>query len=356
MKRTIILFWVLGLCSKIFACTDFLINTSSGNYINGRSLEFATTMQTELQVVPRGESLQSIAPNNCAGLKWTSKYSYMGVSCIAADNIVDGMNEKGLTVGALWMPGSIYQKVPANQNQNAIAVEFFGKWVLGNFATVDEVACALQNVYVWEGVPLPQVNTPPLHFSIHDAQGNSIVVEFTCGQQRIYENSVQVLTNYPAFDWQVTNLQNYVAINPKNSQPFQFTNGKIAFQGQGSGLLGLPGDPMPPSRFVRIFYLKNFAQTPTSIPAGVNLAFHLLNTVDIPKGTVVEGSSSSQNLDYTQWVVVKDLTNQVLFFRTYQNQNIYRVDLKQALQSGQTKCSSAPLSQPMSYLDAKSLF
>ena len=56
------------------------------------------------------------------------------------------------------------------------------------------------------------------------------------------------------------------------------------------------------------------------------LALHLLNTVDIPLGDVQETNKST---DYTQWVVVKDLTNKSLYFRSYEDPNVYQVDMSE---------------------------
>jgi choloylglycine hydrolase len=33
-------------------------------------------------------------------------------------------------------------------------------------------------------------------------------------------------------------------------------------------------------------------------------------------------------IDYTQWIVIKDLTNKVLYFRSYQDLTLKRVDMK----------------------------
>ncbi|MCH9633786.1 MAG: putative protein YxeI [Chlamydiae bacterium] len=330
-----------------FSCSDFILSTAGNGWVSGRSLEFSSELDTKVTLFPSCESLQSIAPGNQPGLKWTSKYAYIGISCAAPDNVIDGLNEKGMSISGLWLPTTQYQEVGSSQSSQALAIELFGKWVLGNFATVAELQQALPDVKVWEGNPLPTVSIPPLHFSIHDATGASIVIEFVNGQQKVYENWAQVLTNYPTFDWQLTNLQNHINLKALNSSAFNFNGQSINFKGQGSGMLGVPGDLTPPSRFVRLFYFKRFTKTPDSVEGGVNLAFHLLNTVDIPYGVVQERVQSAQNIDYTQWVVVKDLTNQVLYIRTYQDQNIYKVSFDGMDPS--LKGLSIPINQCLKY-------
>lgn len=56
------------------------------------------------------------------------------------------------------------------------------------------------------------------------------------------------------------------------------------------------------------------------------LAFHILNTVDIPQGT---SRDSTGNLvhDYTQWATVSDLVNKKYSVRMYESPQIFSLDL-----------------------------
>ena len=65
------------------------------------------------------------------------------------DVTMDGVNEVGLSVGFIWLPGTKYQKVGADEENRAINIMDFGSWVLGNFATVEEVKNAVSQVRVW---------------------------------------------------------------------------------------------------------------------------------------------------------------------------------------------------------------
>jgi penicillin V acylase-like amidase (Ntn superfamily) len=65
-------------------------------------------------------------------------------------------------------------------------------------------------------------------------------------------------------------------------------------------------------------------------------AFHLLNGVDIVKGSVRSTKRQAQlcglvpakiEHDMTQWVVVKDLTNLKMYVRLYGSPLVYSVDL-----------------------------
>lgn len=319
----------IGFFNPLFSCTDFLIQAQDGSCVNGRSLEFAAKLPTNLVIQPANEKVQTQAPGNQPGLSWVSQYAYVGVTAVHPDLIADGLNEKGLSFGGLLLPTSVYQKVALSDAQKALPYELVGKWVLGNFSTVQQVKQAITKIRVWKGPNPNWALSVPLHFSIHDTSGDSVVLEYVNGQLNIYDNEAQVLTNYPTFDWHINNLKNYLNLSPINAPSLSVNQLNLNFPGQGTGLLGMPGGYTPPDRFVRIFYSKAFAHTPSGAKEASNLAFHFLNTVDIPYGVVEEAGSSSAQLDFTQWIVVKDMTNLIFYFRTYDNQNIFQLNLKQ---------------------------
>ncbi|PIS02574.1 MAG: hypothetical protein COT85_04630 [Chlamydiae bacterium CG10_big_fil_rev_8_21_14_0_10_42_34] len=319
-------FIFLFLFSVAFACTDFMVQSKDGTWVNGRSLEFAMDLKSTLKVYPRGKRVVSQTPERGKGTEWVSKYGYVGVNALKMDFSFDGMNEMGLSFGYLWLPGvTEYPSVKSDEMSKALDFVDFGSWLLGNFSTVAEVKEALKGVVVW-GHPVPPLGFAPLHAAIHDARGNSLVVEFVAGKMNVYDNPISVLTNSPPFDWQITNLQNYVHLDALNAPSYTLRGEKVEFQGQGSGLLGLPGDWTPPSRFVRIATFLRFAKPVVTSDNAINLAEHLLNCVDVPLGLCRE--KAAEGGDYTQWIVIKDLKNKVFYFRSYEHLSLKMIDLK----------------------------
>ena len=69
-------------------------------------------------------------------------------------------------------------------------------------------------------------------------------------------------------------------------------------------------------------------------PRSPSTAFHIPNAVDIPIGAVAqripgkEGAAPTLAFEQTQWAAVHDRTNRILFFRTYGNLAIRKVDLR----------------------------
>ncbi len=311
------------------ACTEARIKAEDGAVVIGRSMEFAQPLDSNIVVQPRGQVNVSTLPDGRDGIKWTSKYGVMYLDGFGIDVAVDGMNEAGLSLGSLFFPGAArYQDMKGAKRSRTMVVNDLPLYILQNFATVDEVKEALPKLTV-VGINTPALQNivVPAHFSVYEPDGTGIIVEYTKDGLNIYD-SVGIMTNSPAYPWHVTNLNNYVGLNSVNAEPIVVDGVSFAATGQGSGLNGIPGDPTPPARFVRAAAMAYLAAKTPNADGAVNLAVHILNTVDIPLGTVRDFSDKESFGDYTQWIVVKDLANRVLYFRTYGNTALRSVDMK----------------------------
>jgi len=327
LKRIFVSALVLSFCSAVFACTDFRVKAVDGSVVIGRSMEFAMGMDSAVVVFPRGQKLTSETPDGKKGISWTSKYGYLGVNALGEKQaVLDGINEAGLATEFLWFTESQYQTAT---DDNWLAVTALGPWLLGNFATVAEVKKELPRLKVI-GVYVPQMKmVPGFHAAVHDAGGNSIVIEFINGETKIYDNPLGVMTNKPTFDWQLTNLRNYINLTPYDKEENTLAGQKFVATGSGSGWHGLPGDWTPPSRFVRTALMVGSADPVKDAAGAVNLAEHILNTNDIPLGVIKAGQPTDKaQVDYTQWIVIKDLTNQALYYRSYQDLALKKIDMK----------------------------
>jgi choloylglycine hydrolase len=292
-------------------------------------MEFGTDMHTQLRTSTKGRAYQFQTTDGKPAAQWVAQYGYIFLDALDQDVAVDGMNEAGLSIEGLYLPGETqYQTVPVGSETKGVPYYAFGDWILSQFKTVDEVRAALANVYVFEQKLAGfQDRVFPLHISIFDASGKGIVVEFVKGQQKVYDNELGVMTNSPQYDWQVVNLRNYVNLTASNPTPVDQGGMTFTATGQGAGLMGLPGDFTPPSRFVKMAKLMQFADKPANAQSALNLAQHMMNNVDIPLGTVSGVDHGQTVKDYTQWVVFKDLSNKKLYYRTYDNMTIRGVSM-----------------------------
>ena len=57
------------------------------------------------RLIPRGYQLSAHTPDKKPGLSWKARYGVVGLDALEKDIITDGMNEKGLVVGVLYLPG-----------------------------------------------------------------------------------------------------------------------------------------------------------------------------------------------------------------------------------------------------------
>ncbi|MFA5338221.1 MAG: choloylglycine hydrolase family protein [Candidatus Omnitrophota bacterium] len=329
-----------------FACTDFVLKAEDGTIINARTNEFAIPASSNLVFEPSGKDFSSTAPDGQKGLSWKSRYSFLAANGMdLGEKFVDGMNEAGLSVGLLLFTESKYETV--DKPESALSNLDLVSWILGNFATVEELKKELPNVRVWLET-IPSLNAAlPLHVAVHDAQGSNLVIEFINGEKKIYDNPIGVMTNMPEFPWQITNLRTYVNLNSVNAESKDFSGVTIKPFGQGSGWLGMPADWTPVSRFVRITQMVNSVYPAKDAKATLNLSLHIINNVDIPLGVIREKQADGSFVcELTQWTIFKDLTNKVIYFKTYDNPNLRFIDLKKLALDN--KVSSKVLTIPVS--------
>ena len=317
--------------STASACTGCQITTEDKAVLNGRTVEFGVLIDTSIAVVPRGHKFTGMTTLG-DGKQWTSKYASVGMIIADYDVIVDGMNEKGLVCANFYFPGFAKYSVTTKENQSiSMSSTDIVQWILSMFETVDEVKKALENNEVaispvlTPGFP-PQVQ--PFHFIVYDKTGKSIVFEPLDGKLKVYDNPIGVITNSPTFDWHMTNLRNYVKLGGNTPDPKKVFGVTLKPLGQGAGMLGLPGDFTPPSRFVRAAAFSGSTIPAKTAEKGVMQVFHILNSFDIPVGaarTIEEGKIFS---DYTMLTVVRDTKNLRYYYKTYDDQNIKMLDMK----------------------------
>lgn len=309
------------------ACTNILLMAADGTPVYGRTMEYAIEVKPDVVVVPRNYEYVSTRPKNMKGISWKTKYAVVGVMSFGQPFLSDGMNEKGLAGGALYFPGYAgYTPSAKADPAHSLASWEFLTWVLTNFATVEEVKAGLNGMSIID-LPAPIVNfVLEFHFPIHDATGASIVIEPIDGKLKVYSNPLGVLTNSPPFEWHMTNVRNYVNISPVDTKPLVIQGQSFAPLGQGSGLLGIPGDPTPPSRFIRALGYVYSAKQQADGPQTVRLAEHLMNNFDIPVGFIRTDPKGGE-LEYTQWTSFADLRAKKYYIKSYQDEVLRSVDL-----------------------------
>ena len=328
---------MITLLTAALACTGIQLKANDGSYVNGRTVEFGLNLDLAGIIVPRNYPCKGTLPDGSTGMIYRTKYAAVGGGMFGSTDIADGVNEKGLAIGAFYFPDyAVYATItPANKNR-ALSPTEFSNWVLTQFETVDEVKQGVQSVVIAPTTPKGWPVLPPFHYVIYDKTGKSIAIEPINGQLKIWDNPLGVFTNSPTFDWHLTNLTNYINLSPINVTTALLGTLKLQQFGSGSGLHGIPGDFTPPSRFVRAAFYST-----TSIPTDkaeqtVFRAFHILNHFDIPYGAVLSVNGNQDIPEYTLVTTVKDTQNLKYYFRAFEDQNIKMVDLNAFDLNGKT--------------------
>ncbi|MBI5248923.1 MAG: choloylglycine hydrolase family protein [Desulfomonile tiedjei] len=324
---------ILMVCvTESYSCMSFRVTAKDGNIMIGRTMEFGVDSQWKLAVVPRNMQFTSPAPGGKNGLTWKNKHGYVAVVGWGMDTMVsDGLNEAGLSFGGLWYePGVKYQDVAPGEESRALAQTMSGAWILGNFSTVDELKQAVTEIKVF-GYVVPALHmSPPAHGIIYDANGKCVVMEFGDGKVNLYDNPLGILTNAPDFPWHVNHLRQFIGMSDENPKARDMAGVKLIPTGHGAGMIGLPGDLTPPSRFIRLGITTHFADKPENADKALNVSQHIVNAFNIVSGMVVERSPEGKILarETTQFATFRDLKSKVFYFQTYENLDLRKVDLR----------------------------
>ena len=278
MLRTLVASLVLATAaSSALACTAVDMTAADKTVIAGRTMEWAFDMHWTLTSLPKGTKLTLSAPK-ALGLptkEVETLYSLVGIGAavIPGSPLVEGQNSEGLGMSGNFLPGFTTYQAVTPEDKNYVEVMTFGAWALGRFAKVKDLRAALEGTKVWSDPTAATGPTPPLlHFVFTDRSGASIIVEYVKGELQIHDNVAHVLTNAPTYDWHLDNVRNYLSLSTVGVGSRQIGAVNVTAVGQGGGLIGLPGDYTPPSRFVRAAFLRhgivrNRYEGPTSYAA-----------------------------------------------------------------------------------------
>lgn len=329
--------------SPLEACTGITLTSGDGAKVLARTIEWGgSNLNSQYVVVPRGYTEQSLVPGGADGMTFTARYGYVGFAVEQKQFVAEGLNEAGLSAGLFYFPGyGQYEAYDAAEKQRSIADLQLVPWLLATCSTVDEVQQAVAGVHIINIDP----RSSTVHWRFADRSGRQVVLEVVGGQPRFYENKLGVLTNSPGFEWHMTNLNNYVNLVAGGAAAQQWDGATLAPFGAGSGMLGLPGDVTPPSRFVRAaFYQMSAPQQPTA-EATVRQCFQILNNFDIPVG--VEFADRKVPADIpsaTQWTSATDPTHGRIYYRTMYDSRIRCLDLA-AIDFGKVRYTARPLDE-----------
>ncbi len=282
------------------ACTR-AIYIGEDMVITARTMDWANDVESDLWAFPRGMQRNGAAGPN--SIHWNSKY---GSVVTAGFNVAttDGMNEKGLVAGLLYLEESEY---PEAGTKELLCMSLWAQYFLDNYATVKEAMEEMDPEppfdVITTTVPGPGERPGKLHLAISDPTGDSAIFEYVEGELKPHHNrDYRVMTNSPTYKQQL-------AIN--------------AYWESIDGDAMLPGTARAADRFVRASYYMDRVPKVSDKHEAVAIAFSVIRNVSTPRRLTPEG----EELTSTYWITVSDHKNKVYYFESTRGPNVIWVDL-----------------------------
>lgn len=298
-------------------CTAATYKTK--DFYFGRTLDVSCSYFEQITITPRNYPFRFTQ-----GTEINSHYAIIGMAYVESGYPLyyDAVNEKGLCIAGLNFKGNAEYHQAVRNKDNIAQFELI-PWLLCQCSSVDEAKVFLEKLNL---VPTPFRDNLPiakLHWLLADAQ-QAITIECVHDGIHIYDNPVGILTNNPPFPFQMFNLNNYMQLSvstPKNHfspaldlKPYSL----------GMGAMGLPGDFSSLSRFVRAAFVKMHSVSDSGEKESVSQFFHILNSVNQPRGCCV---LEDNHYEITVYTSCCNAVKGIYYYTHYDNHQITAVDL-----------------------------
>ena len=298
-------------------CTAATYKTK--DFYFGRTLDLDFSYGDEIAITPRNYVLNF---KDVDSIK--EHYAIIGMACDKVDYPLyyDAINEAGLCIAALNFSGNAYYRDYIDGKDNIASFEVI-PWILSQCSTVKEVINLLENVNIINVEFNDQLPIAELHWIISDSN-DCITLESVREGINIYNNPVGILTNNPPFDYQMTYLNNYMALSPAAPKNKFCSRLNLKTYSHGMGALGLPGDLSSCSRFVRVAYVKENSISSDDEESSVSQFFHILNSVEQQRGCCELGDDK---YDITLYTSCCNANRGVYYYTSYDNHQITAIDM-----------------------------
>lgn len=357
-------------------CTSLIYRDAMNRAYLGRTLELSLELPYQIALFPPSLTLGSQVSDHPL-LSWNTKHAFIAVTMPLTSpvsqtpmgkqdlKVIEGLNNAGLSFSVQSYSQAGGSQAHVEPTCAVLSAADLGAWVLGQFTTVEEVKTALiEQPVLMEPVPILGGLEMPFHYSVHDASGSSIVIEFHHGAITVYDNPVGVMTNAPQFSWHLANLNNYTFLTNIDRSKSKFGSYDAAQPGAGIAKAGLPSSDTSVDRFVRAAFYAQYAEKQTDPDQAVKMVAHLMNNFDRPRGITIDypdqGSAhlkvQGQDVpiiptEYTSWTSLSDLGRRLFFLRDAGGMNYICFDVGSL--ASETEFRSIPMNKlAVSTLDA----
>lgn len=301
-------------------CTAICL--SAKDHYFGRNLDLEYSYRESVTVTPRNYVFRFRKMG-----KLESHYAMIGMAYVSEGYPLyyDGTNEKGLSMAGLNFPDNADYKPYCRGKDNVTPFELI-PWILGQCATVSEAEALISRLNLLDENFSAELPLSPLHWMIADAE-RSVTLEPVASGIKLYDNPVGVLTNNPTFDYQMFHLNNYMRLTrgvPENTFAGESGTLELTKYSRGMGAMGLPGDASSMSRFVRAAFVKMNAVSGDSEVESVSQFFHILRSVEMPRGCVQLENGA---YEITVYSACCNTDRGIYYYSLYDNHRLYGVDM-----------------------------
>lgn len=298
-------------------CTAISYKTKDHYF--GRNLDLEYSYDERVAITPRNYVFEF---RECGCME--KHYAMIGMAFVVEGYPLyyDATNEKGLSMAGLLFAGNACYRKSQEGKDNVSPFEFI-PWIVGQCATVAEAKELLSRLNLVELHFSEKLQLTPMHWMIADKEC-SIVVEAVAEGLKVHDNPVGVLTNNPPFEYQMMNLNQYMGLSRKKTENSFAAGLELTRYSRGMGAIGLPGDLSSSSRFVRAAFHKMNAVAGESEGESVNQFFHLLGSVEMPRGSL---EMSEDVYEITVYSSCCNTDKGIYYYTTYENRQIVGVDM-----------------------------
>ena len=274
-------------------CTSFCLEYAEG-FVCGSNLDWY--LGDGLVIVNKRGVLKTAltyvnkdpAPNS-----WISQYGSITFNQYGREVTFSGMNEAGLVVSTMMLPETEY---PAPDSRSSVGPGQWTQYQLDNFSTVKEVIASDSQLRM-KSAP----GIPGCHYLVSDRTGCCAIIEFLNGKLVYYSHEtmpVNALTNSPYAQC----IEFWTQRKPSIPDAYQ------SFE-----------------RFVRAAdMIKTY--DPKISKSAVAYAFDILTHVAV--GEVKKsGGQRIRSSGATEWSIVYDIQNRIIYFRTFENKKIRQINV-----------------------------
>ncbi|MDO5717408.1 MAG: choloylglycine hydrolase [Tissierellia bacterium] len=296
------------------------IGLTNGDFYFGRNLDLECSFGENIVITPRNYRFSFKT-----GEVLEEHEAIIGMATVIDDYplYAEGCNESGLCISSLNFPQNAFYHDKKEGKLNIGSFELI-PYILTKYENVKDLKEDIEGFNIIDEPFKKEIGTAPLHWIVSDREG-SLVIESVEDGLKVYDNPIGVLTNNPPFHFYEEYIKHFMKVNPHNPKNEFSDNLSIKPYGQGFGMIGIPGDTSPASRFIKAAFLKENSVSGEGEESNVTQFFHILENVSMVRGSTI---TDEGKYDITTYSCCINADKGIYYYKTYDNYRINAISMK----------------------------